>query len=754
MITLKDLGLEGVDIDNLLGGMSRKDKIDFLQMMDEVERRNCEESFAHFCKTAWDVIEPATPLQWNWHMTVICDELQREAERVSRGETKTHDLAITVPPRSAKSTICTKMFQPWCWIKWPWMRFMTISHSQKLTFEHTVDSRRICLSTWYQKHWSGVFRYMTDMNNKALSQNDKYGARMATSVEAGIIGSGGHFVIGDDLLSVEDSISDLRRETANRVWTKTVKTRLNDPKIGIFILIMQRLHEDDPVGRVLSNPKNRYKLLCFPAELTKDVCPAEYRSKYTHGLLFPERLPKDVLDDFREGQEFEYAGQFLQNPAPLEGGIFKRSAWKFWVPQGSTLPSPTVKVDGKDEPAEVVVLPNKFDDVITSWDATFKDHDESDYVCGQVWGYLGTDEFLLDQYLKQASFSATCEAMLDVSNRHPDVTAHLIEDKANGPAIISELSNILPGLTPITPKSGKYARAQPLAKCQNNGKVILPHPALAAWVNKFIETFSNFPAVANDDEIDSASQAHEHYFRKKSVLPFFRNETSNYKINFREIERDTRTIISVWIERDGTTNAVAATWNARKKMLCPFYAIEMPMSSPEVVIAGMSKAVKRISENVVMNLKKWDWYANGAAFSQSGGDIRTAFAKYNISLVEPINYDEPGAITLLQRVMFKRGLKVHSRCGELSRHLKTWKYHNGKPEKGYGYARCLCNIMAILQESNSMEPQKKPFKPYSVRHTLYQEEMGKLAREGNFKERVRRQITGSKKTQSETKGLI
>ena len=44
-----------------------------------------------------------------------------------------------------------------------------------------------------------------------------------------------------------------------------MQTRLNDPKTGAFIIIMQRVHENDLTGHILANEYNAWDHLCLPA---------------------------------------------------------------------------------------------------------------------------------------------------------------------------------------------------------------------------------------------------------------------------------------------------------------------------------------------------------------------------------------------------------------------------------------------------------------------------------------------------------
>ena len=55
------------------------------------------------------------------------------------------------------------------------------------------------------------------------------------------------------------------REGVLEWWDQAMQTRLNDPKTGAFIIIMQRVHENDLTGHILANEYNAWDHLCLPA---------------------------------------------------------------------------------------------------------------------------------------------------------------------------------------------------------------------------------------------------------------------------------------------------------------------------------------------------------------------------------------------------------------------------------------------------------------------------------------------------------
>ena len=93
--------------------------------------------------------------------------------------------------------------------------------------------------------------------------------------------------------------------------------------------------------------------------------------------------------------------------------------------------------------------------MIQSWDMAFKDLATSDYVVGQTWGACKADRYLLDQVRNRWDMPATKAAVKELSQRWPKAATKLVEDKANGPAVIQELRHDVSGLIAVNPEGGK-----------------------------------------------------------------------------------------------------------------------------------------------------------------------------------------------------------------------------------------------------------------------------------------------------------
>ena len=290
-----------------------------------------------------------------------------------------------------------------------------------------------------------------------------------------------------------------------------MSTRHNNPSTGHKVVIQQRLHEADLTGDLLI--RGGYEHLCLPAEFEPDRrCSTSIGwtdPRSTAGeLLWQQRMDETKLDELKRTLgSYRYAGQFQQRPAPAGGGMLKQRWWNFWQPAGANLPPVPVKLpDGTIESRRAVELPTGFDQVIQSWDMAFKETKNSDYVVGLVIAAQGADRYLLDLSRARLDLPGTLSAVRRLTAKWPNAHRKLVEDKANGPAVIQSLRREISGLIEVNPEGGKMSRAAAASPQLESGNWYVPHPMLRCWVDAFIAECAAFPTGANDDQVDAWSQ--------------------------------------------------------------------------------------------------------------------------------------------------------------------------------------------------------------------------------------------------------
>ena len=293
-------------------------------------------------------------------------------------------------------------------------------------------------------------------------------------------GEGGDRIVCDDPHNVQEAESDAVRKATLDWWDMVMSTRVNDPKTSAMVVVMQRCHQRDLSGHLLE--KGGYEHLCLPAEYEGDrrvTSIGFFDPREEHGeLLWPERFGPPELESLKRSLgSYAAAGQLQQRPSPAGGGIFKRHWFRYYQPRGANLPPVEVRLpDGTLRSIAPIDVPHHVEEQIQSWDCAFKDLETSDYVVGQYWGRIGSAYLLGDQVRARMDCPTTVKAVRAMTNRYPAAIGKLIEDKANGSAVVQMLAHEIPGIIPVTPQGGKVARASAISPLVEAGNVYLPHP--------------------------------------------------------------------------------------------------------------------------------------------------------------------------------------------------------------------------------------------------------------------------------------
>lgn len=484
-----------------------------LPSLEEVRAERARRDFAVFVEDAWPIVEPSAPFIQGRHLDALTAHLQAVAEG------RIQNLLINIPPGHAKSLLVSVLWPAWMWALeaqlgrpgGPGWRGLFSSYASELAIRDSVKCRALVESEWYQRAFvRDRWELSSDQNVKSYFQNTKLGFRASLSVGGKTTGFRGDAIVVDDPLNAVDAHSKAARDAAIRWWDQAMGNRLNDLRKGVRVVIMQRLHEEDLSGHLLR--QGGWVHLCLPTKFEpKRKCVtaigwSDWRSKADE-LLFPALFPADVVaaEERRLGS-LGFAGQHQQRPSPADGTLFKRSWWKRWHRAGEFVP----------EGVESRLLPERFDEVLLSVDAAFKDLKTSDYVAIGAWGRIGPDKFLLDQIRDKLSFSETVKAILDLVAKHPLARAKLIEDKANGSAVIDVLKKKVPGIIAVDPEGGKEARAAAISPEVEAGNVFVP--LHAPWVADYLEELAAFPNGAHDDQVDQTSQALLRYMRRRGGI--------------------------------------------------------------------------------------------------------------------------------------------------------------------------------------------------------------------------------------------
>ena len=546
--------------------------IDIDEQLRDIERANCEESLYEFMVAAWKYVDP-NPFVHGWPLEAVAEHLQA----VCDGDIRR--LIINIPPRCSKSSMTSVAFPAWVWAQrhdsptsGPGVQFLTASFAQQLSLRDSVKTRRLLDSPWYQSLWGERFALTSDQNTKGRFDNNKGGTRLSTSVGSALTGEGGNIIIVDDPNAAQEAFSEATIHTTIEWWDSALSTRINDAKRGAFIVIQQRLAEDDLTGHILSKDVGDWTHLCLPMKyewtrhsvsitgwndprgcdddgeplvlvdangrrIPRDsAAKDELTNKREGTLLWPERFgPKEIDLLERQLGPFAAAGQLQQRPEPAGGGVIKTDWWQPW---------------------ELESYP-PFDYIIASLDTAYTTKTENDFSAMTVWGvfsatmaeassnFVGRSgkresqrdrEAMFDEAMRVKNMTAgmggsdsTPRVMLmyawqarlelhelvskvEQTARRMKVDKLIIENKAAGHSVAQEIRRLYNNadfaVQLVDPKA--QDKLARLYSVQHLFAEGMVHAPDHSWAQEVITQTSQFPKGKHDDLVDTVSMALRH----------------------------------------------------------------------------------------------------------------------------------------------------------------------------------------------------------------------------------------------------
>jgi predicted phage terminase large subunit-like protein len=495
------------------------------EQLQDLDRAEFEDSLYAFLMNGWKYIDPA-PFAHGWPIEAVAEHLQAVVD----GEIKR--LIINIPPRCAKSSLTSVAFPAFTWAQrrksdtsGPGVQFLHASYSQILTLRDSTKCRRLIESPWYQGLWGDRFHLMPDQNTKSRFDNDKGGSRLSTSVGSSLTGEGGNIIVVDDPNAAQEAHSEATIATTIEWWDGALSTRLNNAKTGAFVVIQQRLGEEDLTGHILSKEVGEWTHLCLPMRFEPErsfVTSIGWEDPRTEPgeLLWPERFgEREVANLERQMGPWTAAGQLQQRPEPKGGGVIKREWWQLWERE-------------KFPP---------LDYVMASLDTAYTTKTENDYSAMTVWGVFsgGNQGAIANRVIGRDSETISMikrtyteehpkvmmmfawqerlelhELVLKVSQTMKDykVDKILIENKAAGISTAQEIRRLYGhedfAVQLVDPKSqDKLSRLYSVQHLFAEGLIFAPD---RTWADQVITQVSTFPKGKHDDLVDTVSMALRH----------------------------------------------------------------------------------------------------------------------------------------------------------------------------------------------------------------------------------------------------
>lgn len=485
--------------------------------------KRCKESYFFFLQEFWHTLIKDKPV-WNWHIKLLCDEIQDIIERVGENKPKKHDLVVNIPPGTTKSIACSVMPMAWAWLKYPWLRFTKATHSATLSLELAELTRLILQSRKYTEYFSEirVRRGSDSKSNFRVMYRDEYtgfwtfgGSLLSTSVNGSVTGFHGHIRLTDDPIDPEKAVSEKILASSNRWLEQTYSSRVVDKENTPHILIMQRLAVNDPSGKLLKQKEKGKKIkhICLPGQVTtkkeaKLVQPKKLLKQYkkNKGFLDPKRLgPQALLDMEMNLGQFGYLSQVQQDPQTAGAGMFDMS--------------------------KIAVLdPEEFDyranlnRIVRYWDKAGTSGGGA-YTAGVKLAELKDSKFkYLIMHVKRGQWgSAKRETIIEETAKqdrvqnHINVTQIVEQEPGSGGKESAENTKkrlAKHGISCLLdrPTGDKVYRADPVTVAVDRGLVAM---FIGTWNQDLIDEGNLFPVGTYKDQIDAFSGAYG-YFEKEN----------------------------------------------------------------------------------------------------------------------------------------------------------------------------------------------------------------------------------------------
>ncbi len=407
----------------------------------------------------------------------LCDEVQTFIEK--KTDAPYEIMVLSVPPQSGKTMTVTASLPSWYLGKNPHGKVIEISYNTDYARQFGRQNREKIRE--FGEKVFGIAVASRPSGELEFELTNHLGSMISRGVDAGVTGRGCTLMIIDDpIKNRKEADSPTTRERLWNEWTDSYRSRLA-PGAKV-ILIMTRWHQDDLAGRIIEKEKH-VKVLNLPCEAEENDPMGREVGEPLHpeigkGAKWLKEFKRSIIRS--EGTR-TWEALYQGHPTVEEGNLVKREWWQYY----DVLPA------------------NRLE--IMSVDATFKESERGDFVAIQVWAKSNADYYLVDRVKERMDFVSTVNRIRYMRTVHPNIVGILVEDKANGAAIMSLLRKDIPGIIGVDPAGGKVARVNAISPAIESGNVYLPRGK--EWVQEFIEEFAAFPNAAHDDEVDCCSQA-------------------------------------------------------------------------------------------------------------------------------------------------------------------------------------------------------------------------------------------------------
>ena len=389
---------------------------------------------------------------------------------------KNNFVLLSAPPQHGKSTTFTIHKAAYLLCKYPKKRGIIISYNTDITARFHREILQIL-----EKENVPLY----SKSQKEIVHKNLLGSISFCGFEGGITSKPADWIIIDDpIRSAKDAYSATYQKTLWSGFATSIVPRLQE-NFWLFIT-HTRWHDNDLIGQILEKgadlpPSFSYSYVNLPAICEDNDDPL---GRKIGEVLCPERFSLDMIKAKMLLAEADAYALYQGKPAPPEGNIFKEADIQFFDDL-SFVPKNSIR--------------------LLTVDAAFKDGEKNDNVCLLEVFYCVNKKryYVTDVFLQKVDFVSTCEVISDMQNRgYTDYC--LIEDKANGAAIINTLEKKFSNLRAINPEGGKIARAYASSPAFKTKSVYFYSGA--AQIMDLKKDLVSFPKGKHDDGTDALTQ--------------------------------------------------------------------------------------------------------------------------------------------------------------------------------------------------------------------------------------------------------
>lgn len=504
----------------------RENKVNWEGLDGEIIRRKLLNSYPAYLQA----------VNYGYQMTAyhydMASRLQRDFEKGPNPGMPYGLILLSAPPQTGKSLTITESFQSWVLTKFPRKSILTLGYESTFAsrfgrrnrekfgeWAPKITHNRVKLHDKIQSTETWETMILDESTGLYMSAN---GGMSTAGMGGPVTGKTGNVVVIDDpIKNMQDADSEIKIVTNIEYFQSAIETRLLGNPGSLCIVMCTRWALNDLIGWLRKHRKKfivgdyNYAALCENRNVATDplkrsvgegICP-----EMGKGADWAQIIKESYTAS--EGSHV-FNALFQGDPTDELGNLFKVDDWMEY------------EIDNQ-------WIPDTFDRIYLSIDATFKDNKNNDFVAMKIGGIKCGDDYLRYLVRKRMDLPDTLDKIIYLCNKFPEVEIIYIEDKANGPGIVSVLRkwrkklNIderdFPSVVPLEPKGGKYSRAQAASPYQRDGHCYVPcakdsHRVSCKddfewdvetddYVHCFKHELGTFPLGANDDLVDAFDQA-------------------------------------------------------------------------------------------------------------------------------------------------------------------------------------------------------------------------------------------------------